>query len=138
MAQAGGRKRKNTFGEPVRQLNVIDEQVQFGAHKFRFPRSKMLESVRAVAIEHKVFSQRNVAGEVNTFNDTARARSASIIHNSTRPPVIVVQHTGGIRAEIGMLRAERDRDDVAGGTEPTGGAAAQAQAQAQAGAQGQG
>ena len=37
-----------------------------------------------------------------------------------------------------MLRAERDREDVAGGTEPTGGAAAQAQAQAQAGAQGQG
>ena len=53
-------------------------------------------------------------------------------------PSFLFQHTGGIRAEIGMLRAERDRDDVAGGTEPTGGAAAQAQAQAQAGAQGQG
>ena len=97
-----------------------------------------MESCHAVAIQNKLFASDAVAGEVNMFIDTARARSASKIHNSTRPPVIVVQHTGGIRAEIGMLRAERDRDDVAGGTEPTGGAAAQAQAQAQAGAQGQG
>ena len=50
------------------------------------------------------------------------------------------QHTGGIRAETGMMRAERDRDDVANGSEPSGGGttSAQAQAQAQAGAQGQG
>ena len=43
-----------------------------------------------------------------------------------------------MRAEIGMLRAERDRDDVAHGSEPSGGGTTSAQAQAQAQAQGQG
>ena len=53
-------------------------------------------------------------------------------------PSFLFQHTGGIRAETGMMRAERDRDDVANGSEPSGGGGSQAQAQAQAQAQGQG
>ena len=53
-------------------------------------------------------------------------------------PSFFFQHTGGIRAETNMMRAERDRDDVANGSEPSGGGTTSAQAQAQAQAQGQG